>query len=609
LKDKVRKGTREFLHLIDFGSLKIQLWFYFGLFAVILIGALWILQIVFLNYSYEDMKIMETRGIASQIENRVHENELSQETRDFINRICKENELYIQIETVSGTRRFIPNIDANTSPAQTDASGNQIEKLPSFEPPRSYYPTIYRKEIDNLRAELLAGGQSPYSKQTLEPNTERKTLEYAAFLDTPSSAGEGSGINPGIPEILPDLVPDPPIVFSDDASQGQEENEGIEDDAQETLTSPRGGTSLPGSYYEINAAPGEIMPLYAGGDSNRMILFIFSPLYPMGSTVGILSSQLAYVTIIALLLAMLIAFYLSRMITKPIIQITERAEELAKGNFGIDFPSSHYSEIKRLGKTLTYTSSALADTRTLQRDIIANVSHDLKTPLTMIRSYAEMIHDFSGDDPEKREAHLQVIINETERLNTLISELLDISQLQSGETQINPTDFSMRKLIESTVASYAGFAEQNGYRFGFSGTGEGVIRADETRIAQVLNNLISNAMKYGGKAKTVEILMREEADCVRCEVTDYGIGISKRDLKHIWERYYRTSTHHSRTDSTGLGLSIVKEILVLHRARFGVTSVFRKGTTFWFEIRTKEGESPTTAANGNPVVAADEEAQ
>jgi signal transduction histidine kinase len=580
LRDKFREGARKFLHLIDFSSLKIQLWFYFGLFAVILIGALWILQIFFLKYSYEDMKIMETRGIASQIENRVHENELSQETRDFINSICKENELYIQIETVSGTRRFIPNIDANTGAAQTDASGNQIEELPSFEPPRSYYPTIYRKEIDNLRAELLAGGQSSCSKQTLDPNTERKTLEYAAFLETPASGGPG-----GIPDVLPDPVPDPPIVFSDEASQEQPDGEGLEYDAPGTLAGPGGGASLPGSYYEINAAPGEIMPIYAGGDSSRLILFIFSPLYPMGSTVGILSSQLAYVTIIALLLAMLIAFYLSRMITKPIIQITERAEELAKGNFGIDFPSSHYSEIKRLGKTLTYTSSALADTRTLQRDIIANVSHDLKTPLTMIRSYAEMIHDFSGDDPEKREAHLQVIINETERLNTLISELLDISRLQSGETQINLTDFSLKALIASTVASYAGFAGQNGYQFGFSGEGEGVIRADETRIAQVLNNLISNAMKYGGKAKTVEILMREDADYVRCEVTDYGIGISKRDLKHIWERYYRTSTHHSRTDSTGLGLSIVKEILVLHRARFGVTSVFRKGTTFWFEIR------------------------
>ncbi|MDR1815634.1 MAG: HAMP domain-containing histidine kinase [Clostridiales Family XIII bacterium] len=557
MKDNTASAFRKLLKFFDFGSLKIRLWFYFGLFAVILIVMLWILQVFFLNYSYEDMKTSETRSIASQIEARILENELSPETRSFINQICRDYEMYIQIETQSGVRRFMPNIDTTT---QTDASGNQIEELPTEETPRSYYPTIYRKEIETLKAELAASGQPNYSKQTLEPNTDQKTLEYASFLITPEPEGA---------EAAEETQAPPEVIY------------------------------IQGAGDEMNTAPGEIFPGWSPpAKPDPLMLFVFSPLYPVGSTVKILTQQLIYVTIIALLLALLIGFYLSRMITKPIIQIAERAEELGDGNFGIDFPSTHYSEVNQLAETLTYTSETLAETRTIERDIIANVSHDLRTPLTMIRSYAEMIHDFSGDDPEKREAHLSVIMDETERLSAMIAELLDISRLQSGEKQIRFTDFSLKDLIEATIASYSAFVEQDGYKLVFVSMGEGVVRADETRIKQVLDNLISNALKYGGKDKTVEIRMVESKGLVRCEVTDFGIGISKRDLKHIWDRYYQTSAHHSRTDSTGLGLSIVKEILVLHKARFGVRSALRKGSTFWFELRTTEDAQPEVEIGG-----------
>jgi signal transduction histidine kinase len=526
----------------------IRLWLYFGLFAVLLIVMLWILQVVFLNYSYEDMKISETRSIASQIEARILENELSPETRDFINQICRDYEMYIQIETQSGVRRFMPNIDTNT---QTDASGNQIEELPTEETPRSYYPTIYRKEIETLKTELVASGVSNYSKQTLEPNTDQKTLEYASILITPQPEGP-------VQEVVP---PDP--------------------------------AETQGSNKEMNSAPGEVFPGWTPPTKpDPLMLFIFSPLYPVGSTVKILTTQLIYVTIIALLLALLLGFYLSRMITKPIISIAERAEELGKGNFGIDFPTTHYSEVNQLAETLNYTSETLAETRTIQRDIIANVSHDLRTPLTMIRSYAEMINDFSGDNPEKRTAHLSVIMDETERLSAMIAELLDISKLQSGEKRIHFTVFSLKEVIEATIASYEAYAQQEGYKLIFISSGEGIVNADEMRIKQVLDNLISNGIKYGGRAKTLEVRMQEEPGYVRCSVTDYGIGISKRDMKHIWDRYYQTSTHYSRSDSTGLGLSIVKEILVLHKARFGVRSALRKGSTFWFELATGDDIQP-----------------
>ena len=525
---KLKAGDKSFfkkiLSAVDLGSLKIRLWGYFGLFAVILVSILWVLQVVFLNYYYEGVKQRETQRIVTDIENRFQKGETLSNIRSYVTSTYRESGIYIHIELEHGPPIVIPFVNFEATTTATDASGHVIEELPA-ERPGSFYPTVYRNEIDNLKTQLIESDAVSIIKQTIEPETERKTLEYAVYLSVPD-----------------DLL-------------------------------------------------GEL-----GND--KLILYVFSPLYPQESTAQILTDQLVYVTIIAVLLSIMLGFYLSRMITKPLIQIAKRAEDLKAGNYGVEFPTTHYTEIMRLADTLSATSSELAERRTMQRDIIANVSHDLKTPLTMIRSYAEMIGDLSGDVPTKRAEHLQVIIDEADRLTTMIAELLDISMLQSGELPMKRATVSLKDLINSTLNAYQAFVEQGGYTLSFEGEGEGIVLVDETRIKQVLDNLISNALKYGGEDKVVEIRMIENKECVRIEVTDHGAGIPKRDLKHIWERYYQSSSHHSRTaDSTGLGLSIVKEILVLHEAKFGVKSVVRHGSTFWFEIpkgmkRTSTTEKP-----------------
>ena len=329
--------------------------------------------------------------------------------------------------------------------------------------------------------------------------------------------------------------------------------------------------------------------------NDDVYLFIFSPLYPVEGTIDILANQLIYVTIISVAAALLIAYFLSRKITTPIEQMTETAEELAEGRYGTVFDGGNYSELVQLADTLTYTSLELAKAENMQKDLIANVSHDLRTPLTMVTSYAEMIRDLSGDNPRKREEHLQVIIDEAERLNQMVIELLEFSKMQSGKQGMNYTDFSLKSVIESILQSYTVFAEKEGYKLIFISEGDGIIRADETRIQQVITNLVSNAFKYSGKDKTVEVKMLDEGDYVRCEISDHGIGIPKKDLKHIWERYYKASSNRKRTENTGLGLSIVKEILILHSAKFGVQSALKKGSTFWFEIKKTHPDNDESA--------------
>ncbi len=320
-------------------------------------------------------------------------------------------------------------------------------------------------------------------------------------------------------------------------------------------------------------------------DKPEMIAYIFSPLWPVTSTIEILTNQLVYVTAISLALALLLALYLATRITLPIRNITRSAGRLAQGEYGVMFKGGHYSELNDLADTLNRTSIELEKSTTLQKDLIANVSHDLRTPLTMVKSYAEMIRDLSGDNPEKRSAHLQVIIDEADRLNQLVIDMLSLSRMQSGAIVLEKSSFDIWEAVEGILLSYQLLIEENGYIINFDCPSGVMVDADPQRMKQVFFNLINNALKFCGEDKTVNILIKKKGRRVLCQIQDHGVGIPEDELSHIWERYYKASSNMVRsTVGSGLGLSIVKEILSLHNTNYGVDSVLGEGTTFWFEL-------------------------
>jgi signal transduction histidine kinase len=328
----------------------------------------------------------------------------------------------------------------------------------------------------------------------------------------------------------------------------------------------------------------------------EIVLYLVSPLTPITSTVTILQNQMFMIIIIGLVLAFLLSLYLSTRISRPITSITGAARKLADGQYGTSFPVDRrqYTEIQDLSRTLDKMSKELSKTLTLQKDLLANVSHDLRTPLTMIKSYAEMIRDLSGDIPEKRNAHLDVIIEETDRLNTLVSDMLTLSRMQSGTITLDETVFDLRQAIESVLRPYRILEAQEGYSIRFTCRAEKVlVNGDEEKIKQVVSNLLTNAIKYCGADKQIFVNLYRWGRRVHCEVVDHGVGIKPEELSHIWDRYYKTSSNHARSASgSGLGLSIVKEILTMHHAKFGVESKVGKGTTFWFELSTVEEAHP-----------------
>lgn len=319
-------------------------------------------------------------------------------------------------------------------------------------------------------------------------------------------------------------------------------------------------------------------------DKEPLIVYVFSPLWPVNSTVQILTNQLVAVSIVALIIACCISIYLSTRITRPIRKISATAQRLAQGEYGIVFRGGHYTELNNLADTLTGASIELEKSLMLQKDLVANVSHDLRTPLTMIKSYAEMIRDISGDNPDKRNEHLKVIIEETDRLNGLVGDLLTVSRLQSGKMVLDISEFSLTEAVESILNTYKVMEMEQDYRIEFNCSSNYIVRGDEEKLKQVVSNLVSNAVKFSGEEKHVIVSLRKKGRYVQFRVSDSGPGIPPEELDHVWERYYRSSSNMVRSaEGTGLGLAICKEILSLHKTDFGVSSTLGEGSEFWFD--------------------------
>ncbi len=318
-------------------------------------------------------------------------------------------------------------------------------------------------------------------------------------------------------------------------------------------------------------------------DGSKMIIFLNSTITPVNATVDTLRIQLACVTAITVLLALGMALFVSKRISRPIIKINSSAKELAKGNYETVFEGRGYLEVAELNNTLNYAARELSKVEGLRRELIANISHDLRTPLTMITGYGEVMKDLPGENTPE---NIQIIIDEAKRLTTLVNDILDISKLQSGTQALTAERFNLTKSIEEILQRYVKLTEQDGYRLKFESAGDIWVNADLVKISQVLYNLINNAITYTGADKTVTIAELVSTSNVRIEIIDTGEGIAEEQLPLIWDRYYKVDKAHKRAAiGTGLGLSIVKTILDMHGAQYGVNSKNGQGSTFWFELK------------------------
>ncbi|MBQ9151784.1 MAG: HAMP domain-containing histidine kinase [Clostridia bacterium] len=323
-----------------------------------------------------------------------------------------------------------------------------------------------------------------------------------------------------------------------------------------------------------------------GGDA--YILMLNSELEPLNATVETLKTQFWMIAFILLWGALFLAILISRNISAPIQKMNRAAKRLAKGHYDADFHVNGYREVSELSESLTNASEQLAQNDRLQKELIANISHDLRTPLTMIVGYSEVMRDLPGENTPE---NVQVIIDETERLSQLVNDLLDLSKLQAGTRVPNMENINLTELIESTMLRYEKLTQKDGYRIEYEADASVDVRADRTMLLQVIYNLINNAINYTGEDKLVRVTqtLTSDGQRVRVSVIDSGAGIPPEQIPLIWDRYYKIDKVHRRAMiGTGLGLSIVKQVLEAHHTTYGVESKEGCGSTFWFEMRVEE---------------------
>jgi len=306
-----------------------------------------------------------------------------------------------------------------------------------------------------------------------------------------------------------------------------------------------------------------------------------TPLAPVNDTAKILQKQLGIITIILLFITVIFAYFLSRTFSKPILIIAKTAEDISSGDYNSRIKIKSKDEIGRLSETINNMARGLSKVEGLRKDLIANVSHELRTPLTLIRSYAETIRDVSGENKEKRDNHLDVIIEESERLSMVVDDILSLSQMQSGNVALNISEFEINNFINGIVGKYELLSQKTGVKIVFENNSKVIVKADEEKLKQVLYNLINNSFNYTSSGGQITISAIDVEDTIKISVNDTGTGIPESELSSIWERYYKGNNKMG----TGLGLAIVKSILDAHGYNYGVESTFGEGTSIWFEIK------------------------
>ncbi len=315
-------------------------------------------------------------------------------------------------------------------------------------------------------------------------------------------------------------------------------------------------------------------------------LIINTPLELLESYADFILKQYLYLSLIIVMLALFVSFLLANKITLPIVNMQKQALKLADGDYHVSFKSDKksYSEINDLAYTLDDATDKLSKIDELRKDLLANVSHDLRTPITLIRSYAEMIKDISGDNPVKRNEHLDVIIDETVYLTKLINDMQEYSKLQAGFINLNKSNFDIKKTILNVCDLLDGLLMEKNITLRKK-LKSVIVYGDETKISEVIYNYLSNAIKHSFDNSRIWITIKDSEDSLYFEVKDEGEGISEEALPYVWDRYYKIDKNFRRNEnSTGLGLAIAKAILEAHKAKYGVNSKLGVGSSFYFEL-------------------------
>ena len=318
-------------------------------------------------------------------------------------------------------------------------------------------------------------------------------------------------------------------------------------------------------------------------NDENVLIMLSTSIVPLQSTIDTMYDQFNIIIIVVVIATILLALCLSSLIVKPIKKIEMEATNLPSGKYDHKLVKTDAREIENLNNTLARANEEIIKADVARKELIGNVSHDLRTPLTMIVGYGEMIRDF----PEENNAeNINVIINEAKRLSTLVDDLLDLSKVESGKIEFQNKDIKISDLLGSVYDQFEPYCKANNIELVLSVEDDVVVSVDDNRLKQVLHNFMSNALNYNDAKDTKIIIGEEKVDgAYRIYVYDNGSGVKEEDKDKIWNRYYKVDKEHKRSHiGSGIGLSLCKDILDKMGYKYGVDSVYKEYSKFYFDI-------------------------
>ena len=345
-----------------------------------------------------------------------------------------------------------------------------------------------------------------------------------------------------------------------------------------------------------------------GNFDNGDIFIMRSPLESIRSAVTIFNRFIGVVGGCVILVSVLLAWYFSKRITEPIMELATLSQKMADLDFDAKYTSGGSNEIGVLGENFNRMSERLEQTISnlkeanykLQKDIeqkekrenmrsefLGNVSHELKTPIALIQGYAEGLKEGVNDDPESREFYCEVIMDEAGKMNRMVKNLLALNQLEFGEDDVQFERFDITSLISGVLQSLDILIEQKEAQVIFRHKNPVYVWADEFKVEQVVRNYVNNALNHVDGEKVIEIKITQENDMAKITVFNTGTPIPEEDLPHIWEKFYKVDKARTREyGGNGIGLSIVKAIMDSFGKGYGAIN-HTNGVEFWFELDMK----------------------
>jgi signal transduction histidine kinase len=362
----------------------------------------------------------------------------------------------------------------------------------------------------------------------------------------------------------------------------------------QSIADPVGGTTR--GYFQRKEFPVLTAYCTVGNDIGSGLLLVCGDMTPLRASLGNMILWTVLIAAFALIGTGVVSYYTAYRVINPFIEMNHAVLCYSRGDFSTRIPVEGKDEAAQLGKSLNEMAEQLRGLEDTRRSFVANVSHELRSPLTSMKGFLEAMQD-GTIPPENYPEYIEIVLNETRRMVTLVNDLLDLARIESGTIQLNFEVFDINELIRRTLLTFEARLLENEMEMEVRFAQEQcTVYADPTQIGQVLRNLIDNAIKYSPKGRSLFVSTYSMRKTVYVTVRDTGIGIPQEDVPHVFDRFYKVEKAHTPAPQmgSGLGLSIVKRIIESHGQSITVRSARNRGTQFTFTLERASASKRVT---------------